>query len=220
MATISENLQTLVQTKEDIKTALTNKGVSVSDKLIDVPDEIASISGGSSPVLDSITITSNGTYTPPAGTDGYNNITVNVPSDTPEMIRVKVCFPDYDTPGRYWKSSAFQIRYFDSSTGGQSVISRSGSGTGEDAIYNYYEVPVGTLVLPNWTNTQNTGTCYFSDDGGANWTATSDYNYYVYKTAEYTPYGGTQTSVILQQAYGATADRVCPFLVSLTTSPK
>lgn len=37
------------------------------------------------PELDSITITENGTYTPPSGTDGYDEITVNVPSDTPNI---------------------------------------------------------------------------------------------------------------------------------------
>ena len=37
------------------------------------------------PVLDSISITENGTYTPPTGTDGYNDISVNVPQDTPNI---------------------------------------------------------------------------------------------------------------------------------------
>lgn len=32
------------------------------------------------PELDSITITENGTYTPPTGTDGYNEISVDVPA--------------------------------------------------------------------------------------------------------------------------------------------
>ena len=37
-------------------------------------------SGGSKePVLESISITANGTYTPDAGIDGYNSVNVNVP---------------------------------------------------------------------------------------------------------------------------------------------
>ena len=39
-------------------------------------------SGGSKePVLASISITANGTYTPDAGIDGYNSISVSVPQD-------------------------------------------------------------------------------------------------------------------------------------------
>lgn len=39
-------------------------------------------SGGSKePVLESISITANGTYTPEAGIDGYNSVSVNVPQD-------------------------------------------------------------------------------------------------------------------------------------------
>ena len=39
-------------------------------------------SGGSKePVLESISITANGTYTPDAGIDGYNSVSVNVPQE-------------------------------------------------------------------------------------------------------------------------------------------
>ena len=82
MATISENLQTLTDTLELIKTALTNKGVIPSDALTDVPDEIDSIQTGSAPVLDTLNVSTNGTYTPPAGTDGYDEVNVNVPGAT------------------------------------------------------------------------------------------------------------------------------------------
>lgn len=37
------------------------------------------------PVLDSIDITQNGTYTPPSGTDGYDEINVNVPQEQPNI---------------------------------------------------------------------------------------------------------------------------------------
>lgn len=37
------------------------------------------------PVLDSIEITQNGTYTPPTGTDGFDEINVNVPQEQPNI---------------------------------------------------------------------------------------------------------------------------------------
>ena len=42
------------------------------------------------PELDSITITENGTYTPPSGVDGYNEINVNVPTPTPVYRKLLV----------------------------------------------------------------------------------------------------------------------------------
>lgn len=82
MATVSENLQTLQDTLELIKTALTNKGVIPSNALTDVPNEIDSIQTGSAPVLDTLNVSTNGTYTPPAGTDGYDKVVVSVPGAT------------------------------------------------------------------------------------------------------------------------------------------
>jgi len=80
MATISENLQTLTDTLELIKTALTNKGVIPSDALTDVPDEIDSIQTGGDANLTSVLINENGVLdTPPAGYDGWNYINVQVP---------------------------------------------------------------------------------------------------------------------------------------------
>jgi len=38
---------------------------------------------GSTPVINSLSVTENGTYTAPTGVDGYSPITVNVPSVTP-----------------------------------------------------------------------------------------------------------------------------------------
>lgn len=206
MATISENLQTLIQTKEDIKTALTNKGVSVSNKLIDVPDEIDSIQTGSTPVLDSITITSNGTYTPPAGIDGYNNITVNVSGGTVENIQVKVWFPDNNVASRCWKSAAFKIGYYDLSTADPHIktVSRSGSGSGTDAKFNYYTVPKGSVIVTDPDNSQNTGTIYFSDDGGANFTTAYVSVYPKVDTISYTPYGGSATPLQIKQSVMAT----------------
>ena len=49
-----------------------------------------SVSGGSEPVLDTLNVTENGTYTPPSGTDGYDEVNVNVPSITPVLSTLSV----------------------------------------------------------------------------------------------------------------------------------
>lgn len=46
-----------------------------------MPDEIISIQTGGAAVIESLEITSNGTYNAPDGVDGYSPITVNVPQD-------------------------------------------------------------------------------------------------------------------------------------------
>ena len=50
MSTLIENLNTIYKAKKDIKTALTNKGQSVGDNILDYAGAINSISGGGSPV--------------------------------------------------------------------------------------------------------------------------------------------------------------------------
>lgn len=50
--------------------------------------------GGSSPVINPLSVTANGTYTPPSGVDGYAPVTVNVPSGG--SAEKEVVFVDYD----------------------------------------------------------------------------------------------------------------------------
>ena len=38
--------------------------------------------GGGEPLIEPLSVTSNGTYTAPSGVDGYSPVTVNVPSQT------------------------------------------------------------------------------------------------------------------------------------------
>ena len=38
--------------------------------------------GGGAPVIEALSVTTNGTYTAPSGVDGYSPVTVNVPSQT------------------------------------------------------------------------------------------------------------------------------------------
>lgn len=46
-----------------------------------MPTAIESISGAAEPVIEALSVTSNGTYTAPDGVDGYGPVTVNVPQE-------------------------------------------------------------------------------------------------------------------------------------------
>lgn len=53
-----------------------------NDKLI--RHQVMGIGGGSAPVLESLSVTENGTYTPETGVDGFNNVNVNVQGILPD----------------------------------------------------------------------------------------------------------------------------------------
>lgn len=58
----------------------------------EMASRITAIQGGSDPVIESLEITSNGTYTAPEGVDGYSPIKVSVPQDgapTDEELTIK-----------------------------------------------------------------------------------------------------------------------------------
>ena len=61
-------------------------------------EEIASIETGSEPVLVELNATANGIYVPGEGVDGYNNVTVNVPSIEYEY---GVVVNEFDTSGKW-----------------------------------------------------------------------------------------------------------------------
>lgn len=83
MATIAEKLQTLQTIKNNIKTSIENKGVSVGDvSFTEYSTKIDEISGGGGGTLETINITENGVYVPSEGVDGYNQVNVNVVPST------------------------------------------------------------------------------------------------------------------------------------------
>lgn len=64
------------------------------DKII--RHQVMGIGGGSETVLESLTVTENGTYTPGEGVDGYNEVDVNV---TPQLDSLTVTSNGTYTPG-------------------------------------------------------------------------------------------------------------------------
>ena len=87
MGTTADKLNKVLQTKEAIRTAINNKGgtLTETDKFSDYATAIDNIQSGSA--NEPITITENGIYTAPEGV-GYSPITVNVPQ-TAESGTVK-----------------------------------------------------------------------------------------------------------------------------------
>lgn len=162
MATIADNLQTLINTTEDIKTALTNKGVSPSDALVDVPDEIDSIQTGTQPVLDTLNVTANGTYTPPAGTDGYDEVNVTV---SPSLTTYTVWISMQNQAGTECYLQADQVTnlghtFYDYD--GETTPAQSGS---RSQKYRQYTIKKGGVITPKSIPSGNN--IYVSTDDGA-----------------------------------------------------
>ena len=85
MATIAENLQTIQNIKQDIKTAIENKGVDMTNTpFTEYSTKIDEISSES--IFETINITQNGIYTPTDGIDGYNEIYVNITTPTEVLM--------------------------------------------------------------------------------------------------------------------------------------
>lgn len=54
----------------------------------EINGEIYTLAGGREPVIEPLTVTRNGDYNPPTGTDGYAPVTVDIPSDRkPEQTK-------------------------------------------------------------------------------------------------------------------------------------
>ena len=56
-------------------------GTTDTYKTSEMAAAITAISGAAEPIIEALSVTSNGTYTAPDGVDGYSPITVNVPQD-------------------------------------------------------------------------------------------------------------------------------------------
>ena len=54
--------------------------------------------GGSLPVLETLNVNTNGTYTPPSGVDGYNEVNVNVPIPAPVLETLNIISNGSYTP--------------------------------------------------------------------------------------------------------------------------
>lgn len=84
MSQLTDNLNTIASIKEDIRDAIESKGVNMSGvSFASFADKIGEIqTGGGQPVTTALSVSSNGTYTPPQGVDGFDTVTVSVPQQT------------------------------------------------------------------------------------------------------------------------------------------
>ena len=89
MGTTADKLNKVLQTKEAIRTAINNKGgtLTETDTFSSYATAIDNIQNGSS--NEPITITQNGTYTAPEGI-GYSPVNVNVPSKEEETKSITI----------------------------------------------------------------------------------------------------------------------------------
>lgn len=78
---VINNVKALISTSKltNLANAIRNKTGEVKSYTID--EMIEKINGMSSSVLTSLNVTTNGTYTPPSGFDGFNTVNVNVPNN-------------------------------------------------------------------------------------------------------------------------------------------
>lgn len=77
LSTQNTNLQNQVSSLQSDKTALQNQVINLNSEINTLSTQNRNLQSQINSVTN-ITITDNGTYTPPTGTLGYNNITVNV----------------------------------------------------------------------------------------------------------------------------------------------
>ena len=89
MGTTADKLNKVLQTKEAIRTAINNKGgtLTETDTFSSYATAIDNIQSGSA--NEPITITENGTYTAPEGI-GYSPVNVNVPSKEEEIKSITI----------------------------------------------------------------------------------------------------------------------------------
>lgn len=94
--TISEYLEELVSQKSALAANLTTMGVSASssEKLNTLVPKVLEIEGDE-PVIQSLSVTQNGTYTPPSGIDGYAPVTVQVSEPVESIVGTDVDGNDY-----------------------------------------------------------------------------------------------------------------------------
>lgn len=112
MSQLTDNLNLIVSIKSDIKSAIENKGVDMTG--VSFPgyaSKIGEISGGGQFITEPLNVTSNGTYTPGQGVDGFSTVTVDVPQSvtgyTQKDITEEICITDLNNSASFVGNSAF-----------------------------------------------------------------------------------------------------------------
>lgn len=120
-------------------------GTTTTYKPSEMAAAITAISGGGEPTIESLNITSNGTYTAPEGIDGYSPVTVNVPQDgsPPESAFVisGVCSQRFQYNMWNWF-----IEQYSNKITTENIGAANGMFTGSDQLY---KIPFELNFDPN-----------------------------------------------------------------------
>lgn len=138
---------------QSLTTTISSNGVTTlhaSDVNCDGFDPVTIRTEVPEPVLDSLSVTQNGIYTPPTGTDGYNKVVVNVPSEKGIV-----------TPILY--NEAFDANMKSSNTLNSTVITWDGGVNIGCSLNGNVSLANNNLTRLDFNIT--TGTCYDSVNG-------------------------------------------------------
>lgn len=142
-ATLNGNLNLILSYKSDIKSAIEAKGVDMTGlSFPDYPGAIASISTAF--VTETLSVTSNGVYTPGEGVDGFSEVSVNVPQSVTGYTQKDVTEANYRIVNL--NNSASYVR---------------GWAFYDDGYLNTVDLPNCTEVGRSWTDQKSAfGACY------------------------------------------------------------
>lgn len=121
---------------------------------------LVSASGGASPVIEPLEVTTNGTYTAPAGVDGYSPVTVNVSGSSGERDLVDFSF--------FTKSLFARVPAIPSCTYTQNGEMKTYSRPGvfkvdkNSILYVFYELANGFEIIGDCKIAGGQGTTYIS----------------------------------------------------------
>jgi hypothetical protein len=147
-------------------------GKSEKLTLDQMPTEIASIEGGggttpANPIIEPLSVTENGTYTAPAGVDGYSPIEVNVPIPNGYILPsgTKTITENGTHDAREYESVAVNVPIPDGyiKPSGTLNITKNGTYDVAEKASAVVSIPEREIVLQNKTIDEN-GT-YTADEG-------------------------------------------------------
>ena len=160
MSQLIDNLNLIVSIKSNIKSAIENKGVDMTGVSFgSYADKIGEISGGGQFVTEPLNITSNGTYTPGQGVDGFSTVTVDVPQSvtgyTEKEVTEGICITNLNN------SASFVREYLFINDSCLTTVDLPMCETvGEQAFADCYSLQTVSLPVCSIVNNYAFGGCY------------------------------------------------------------